>query len=89
MINTEQKPGFPLNTDKKYKSLRTIVNEARRGAERVTRPINTRTPSAQPHVSFKESRTVSPIPRGKPDKPMVAPALEYSGFSKTSTKKYG
>lgn len=68
----------------KHKLVKAIV----KGAVRRTPLPFTAQIKATPEVSYKESRTVSPIPKWKPDRPAVAPGLEYSGFNKTTTKQY-
>ena len=83
MINTEQNPNL-----RKHKILRSVVRGEDREAKRQTILPFSRTLRAQPTVGYKESRTTSPIPSPKVDKPSVAPGLEHSGFAKTTTKQY-
>ena len=89
-INTQLSPNLPTeNQQKKRKTLHDVVDEALKKAKRITIQPENRTIKTPVKVSFKESRTVSPIPPLIPDKPAVAPGIEYSGFNRTSIKKYG
>jgi len=88
-INTEQTPNQSIrHATKKHRILQNVVRGENRPAKRETILPFANTLKAQPKVDFKEAKILSPIPKGKPDKPAVAPCLEYSGFSKYTTKQY-
>jgi hypothetical protein len=89
MINTQLTPSLPRTKEKKKKILTDVLRVAHRKGDRKTLQPELRTVKATPEASQKEFKTISPIPPLKPDKPAVAPGLEYSGFSKNNIKKYG